>query len=83
VVRTFIFADVFQGERATGIFALDDTNFAEGSFANDSKQTKVVKIHCDQYVSMSEMKVEVNCVIIGKEGCAGGHEMRRERGYTP
>jgi phage-related protein len=72
VVRTFIFADVFQGERATGIFALDDTNFAEGSFANDPKQTKVVKIHCDQYVSMSETKVEVNCVIIGKEGGAGG-----------
>lgn len=42
---TFIFANVFQGERETGIFALDDSNFAKGSFADDTKQSKVVEVH--------------------------------------
>jgi hypothetical protein len=42
VVHTLIFANVFQSEGQTGVFPLDDTNFAEGTAADNSEQAKVV-----------------------------------------
>lgn len=36
VVRTFIFAYVFEGEGEIGIFAFDDTDFAESTAPNNA-----------------------------------------------
>jgi hypothetical protein len=43
--HTLIFANVFQGERKSRVFSLDDSNFAKGTTADDSKQAEVVEVH--------------------------------------
>lgn len=45
-LRTFIFADIFQGKRQIGVFSFDDAYFAKGSSADDSQQSKVVEVYC-------------------------------------
>lgn len=42
--RTFLLADIFQGERETGVLSLDNSNFAEGTLANDTKESKMIKV---------------------------------------
>lgn len=37
MMRTFIFADVFEGEGETRVFSLDDSDLSESTSANDAK----------------------------------------------
>jgi len=43
-LHTFIFAYVFQCVGGTIVFALDDSDLAKGSFANDSEKTEVIEV---------------------------------------
>lgn len=45
-LRTFIFADILQGKREIGVFSFDNADFAKGSSADDSQQSKVVEVYC-------------------------------------
>jgi hypothetical protein len=42
--RTFLFANIFQGERKASVLSLDDSNLSEGTFANDAEQTEMIKV---------------------------------------
>jgi hypothetical protein len=44
--RTFILANVLEGEGQAGVLALDDTDLAESAFADDPQKSKMVEIDC-------------------------------------
>lgn len=46
LVPTFIFADVFECERQTSIFALNNADFAKSAFANDPEKFEMIELHC-------------------------------------
>jgi len=51
-VQTFIFSDVFERKRQTGVLALYNSDFAESSFANNSEQAEVVEIYYKSFLSV-------------------------------
>lgn len=44
--RTFILAQVFEGEGQAGVFALDDADLAKGALADDAEEFEVVELDC-------------------------------------
>ena len=42
--RTFLLANIFQGECEAGILSLDNSNFAEGTLAYHTKKSEMIKV---------------------------------------
>ena len=41
---TFVLADVLEGKREAGVFALDDADLAKRALADDTEQAEVVEV---------------------------------------